>query len=104
MEFREARTSNPGKVLVYVKSTEDIEEEQHQFLTEVQDFSEGYFRHERFESASQLAQQLERDLITWASRRIREALAKEIEVRALRDKAAHLSCVMGLYNIPEELR
>lgn len=104
MEYREARTSNPGKVFVYVKDAEDVEDDQRRFLTEVEDFSQGYFRHERFQSVSQLAQQLERDLITWTSRRIREALAKEVEVRALRDKVAHLSNVMELYGILEDLR
>jgi hypothetical protein len=104
MEYREARTSNPGKVFVYVKEAEPVDDDQLRFLSEVQDFSQGYFRHERFHSAPQLAKQLERDLITWTSVRIREALAKEIEVRALRDKVAHMSRVMGLYGIPEDLR
>jgi hypothetical protein len=104
MEFREARASSPGKVFIYVKEADDVDDNQRRFLAEVQDFSEGYFRHERFQTADQLAHQLERDLITWTSRRIREALAKEVEVRALRDKVAHLSRVMELYGIPEDLR
>jgi len=104
MEYREARVCNPEKVFVYVKHTEDIDDEQRRFLTEVQDFSDGYFRHERFQNASQLAEQLERDLITWVSQRIREALARQTEVKALRDKIAHQSRVMALYGIPEDLR
>jgi hypothetical protein len=104
MEYREARLSGPGKVFVYVKEAADIEGEQRRFLTEVQDFSEGYFRHERFQSAAQLREQLRQDLVAWTSRRIREALAREVEVRALRDKVAHLSRVMELYGIPEGLR
>jgi len=104
MEYREARTCNPRKIFVYLKATDDIEVGQSRFLTEVQDFSDGYFRHERFHNSVQLAAQLEKDLITWTSQRIREALAKEIEVRALRDKVAHLSRVMGFYGVPEDLR
>ena len=104
MEYREARASNPRKVLVYVKHSDDVEDEQKRFLKEVQDFSDGYFRHERFESATQLAEQIKRDLITWTSCKVREALAMEVEVRALRDKVAHQSRVMELYGIPEGLR
>ena len=104
MEYREARLSGPGKVFVYVKDATNIEDEQRRFLTEVQDFSDGYFRHERFQSAAQLRDQFKQDLVAWTSRRIREALAKEVEVRALRDKVAHLSRVMELYGVPEGLR
>jgi hypothetical protein len=35
---------------------------------------------------------------------VREALKKQIELRALRDKVEHMSRVMELYGIPEELR
>lgn len=104
MEYREARVSGPGKILVYVKSVGDIEDEQRRFLAEVQDFSSGYFRHERFGDATQLKEQLRQDLVAWTSRRIRDAVAREIEVKALRDKVAHLSRVMELYGIPEGLR
>ncbi|MDO9311622.1 MAG: DUF4062 domain-containing protein [Nitrosomonas sp.] len=104
MEFREARAVNPAKVFVYLKHADDLESEQARFLQEVQDFSAGYFRHQLFHSDADLADQIRRDLITWMSRKVREALAKEIEVRALRDKVAHLSRVMELYGVPEELR
>ena len=104
MEYREARLSGPGKIFVYVKNATDIDAQQMRFLSEVQDFSDGYFSHNRFENPAQLGEQLKQDLVAWTSRRIRDAVAKEIEVRALRDKVAHLSRVMELYGIPEYLR
>lgn len=104
MEYRVARESNPSKVLIYIKRSEDVEAEQIRFLKEVQDFSDGYFRHQCFETATQLAEQIKRDLITWTSRRVREALAKEVEIRALRDKVACQSRIMEIYGIPEDLR
>lgn len=104
MEYREARLSGPGKVFVYVKNAADIDEQQARFLTEVQDFSNGYFRHEHFDGPHRLREQLKQDLVAWTFRRIRDAVGKEIEVRALRDKVAHLSRVMELYGIPEDLR
>jgi|ERR1700732_3970916 len=104
MEYREARLSAPGKVFVYVKNAIGIEDEQSRFLGEVQDFSDGYFRHERFQSATQLGEQFKQDLVAWTSRRVREALAKEVEVKALRAKVAHLASVMEIYGIPEDLR
>lgn len=104
LEYREARNSNPGKILVYVQDAEVLDDEQKRFLQEVQDFSDGYFRHKKFADREELGEQIRRDVITWTTRRVRQSLAKEIEVRALRDKVAHLSRVMELYGVPEELR
>jgi len=104
MEYREARNNNPGKVFIYIKESEEIDSEQKRFLEEVQDFSNGYFRHEKFKNSNQLAEQIRRDLITWTTRKVRQALLKEIEAKALRDKVAHLSRVMELYGIPGDLR
>lgn len=104
MEFQAARAVNPGKVLVYLKHASDVEGEQARFLQKVQDFSAGYFRHQLFQTDADLADQIRRDLVTWMSKKVRETLAKEIELRALRDKVAHLSRVMELYGVPENLR
>ena len=103
-EYREARAADPAKVFVYIQDTETVDEEQKRFLAEVQSFSDGYFRHEKFSDCAALTEQLRRDVITWTTRKVREALKKQVELRALRDKVAHLSRVMELYGIPEELR
>ncbi len=104
MEYQEARKSNPGKVFIYIKNTEKVETKQIRFLKNVQDFSDGYFRHDRFNSCDELIEQIRRDIVTWTTRRVRESLVKEIEIRALRDKIAYISRVMELYGIPEDLR
>lgn len=104
MEYRVARGANPAKVFIYVKEEAAVEDEQQRFLAEVQDFAAGYFRHERFVDSGRLAEQIRRDVITWTTRQVRQALAKEIEIKALRDKVEHLSRVMELYGVPEGLR
>ena len=104
MEYREARKNNHNKIFIYVKNTNDIEPDQNRFLEEVEGFCNGYFRHERFSDSSELMEQVRRDVITWTTQQIRRLLGKEIEMQALRDKVAHLSRVMELYGIPEELR
>jgi hypothetical protein len=104
MEYLEARARNPGKVLVYLKNTSSVDDEQQRFLSEVQNFSRGYFRHKRFENTEELAEQIRRDVPNWITQRVREALAKEVDIRALRAKVANQSAIMGHYGIPEELR
>ena len=104
MEFREARNRSTEKIFVYVKEGDKIERHQQRFLNDVQDFSNGYFRHAKFRNCDELLLQLRQDMITWTTRRIRRLLEKEIETKALRDKVAHLSRVMEMYGIPEELR
>ena len=104
MEFQVAREANPRKVLVYLKHSSDIEPEQADFLQRVQDFSAGYFRHQFFVTDVDLSDQIRRDLVTWMSSKVRETLAKDIELLALRDKIAHLSRVMEIYGVPESLR
>jgi len=103
MEYQAAREADPRKVLIYVRESEDVQDDQARFLKEVQDFSDGYFRHQRFAEATELAEQIRRDIITWTSQRAREASAMEVEIRALRDKVAHQSRVMRVYGIPEDL-
>ena len=103
-EYKEARATNPGKIFIYVQDADVLDEDQKRFLQDVQDFSGGYFRHEKFQDCERLKEQIRRDVITWTTRRVRDSLAKEIEVRALRDKVAHLSRVMELYGLPEDLR
>jgi hypothetical protein len=104
MEYREARKADPGKVFIYVQEGEVLDADQKRFLEEVQSFSDGYFRHTRFASCGELKEQIRRDVITWTTQKVREALTKQIELRALRDKVEHMSRVMELYGIPEELR
>jgi len=104
LEYREARADNPLKIFIYVKDVKKIEPKQEHFLQEIQDFSNGYFRHEKFKELDQLTEQVERDIITWTTRQIRRALSKEIEVRALIDKVEHLSRIMEMYGVPENLR
>jgi hypothetical protein len=104
MEYREAKASDTGKILVYVQEAIVSDIQQEKFLIEVQSFSNGYFRHEKFSSCHQLRKQLHRDIVTWTTKMVREALRKQIELRALRDKVAHMSRVMELYGVPEELR
>lgn len=104
LEYREARLHNPEKVFVYIKDTNDIELEQRRLLKEIQDFSEGYFRHEKFTDYHHLAEQVKRDIINWTTRQIRKALIKDLEVQALRYKVAHLSQIMEMYGIPEDFR
>lgn len=104
MEYREARSSDPNKVFVYVQSNSAMDPDQERFLTEVQSFARGYFRHEKFSDCADLKEQIRRDVITWTTRTVRESLKKQIEVRALRDKVAHMSRVMELYGVPEDLR
>lgn len=103
-EYREARATNPAKIFIYVQDADVLDEAQQRFLQDVQDFSGGYFRHEKFLDCRRLKEQIRSDVITWTTRRARESLAKEVEVRALRDKVAHLRRVMELYGVPEELR
>ncbi|WP_440951198.1 DUF4062 domain-containing protein [Methanosphaerula subterraneus] len=103
LEYREAKTADPGKVLIYVKDTEILEPEQICFLQEVQDFSKGYFRHEKFIDCVALQDQIYNDLITWITRKVRESLTIEVESSALRDKVAHQKRVMKLYRVPEHL-
>ena len=104
MEFREACEQNQKKIFVYVKDTNKVDRRQQRFLKDVQSFSDGYFRHAKFKNPSELITQVRRDVITWTTRQIRRLLEKEIEAKALRDKVAHLSRVMELYGVPEELR
>lgn len=103
LEYREAKNADAGKVFVYVQDA-TADDEQERFLREVQSFSDGYFRHEKFANCDALREQLRRDVITWTTRKVREALQKQVELRALRDKVAHFSRVMELYGIPEDLR
>jgi Domain of unknown function (DUF4062) len=104
MEYREARTSDPSKIFVYVQDNAAIDGDQDRFLREVQGFSDGYFRHQKFADCAELKEQIRRDVITWTTQKVRESLRKQIELRALRDKVAHMSRVMELYGIPEDLR
>jgi Domain of unknown function (DUF4062) len=104
MEYREARASDPGKVFIYIQDSKALDADQERFLEEVQSFSSGYFRHGKFANCTELKQQMQRDVITWTTRKVREALKKHIELCALRDKVAHMSRVMELYGVPEELR
>lgn len=104
LEYKEAKNADAGKVCVYVQDADGVDDEQGRFLQEVQSFSDGYFRHEKFDNCDALREQIRRDVITWTTRKVREALQKQIELRALRDKVAHFSRVMELYGIPEDLR
>ena len=96
MEYREARKADPGKVFIYVQEGEVLDADQKRFLEEVQSFSNGYFRHGKFTSCGELKEQIRRDVITWTTQKVREALQKQIELRALRDKVEHMSRVMEL--------
>lgn len=104
MEFLEAKNRNPEKVFIYIKEVGKVERNQQRFLADVQSFSDGYFRHAKFRDCSELKEQVRRDLITWITRNVRRLLEKEVETKALRDKVAHLSRVMEMYGIPEDLR
>lgn len=104
MEYKEARKADPGKVFIYVQEGDIVDADQKRFLEEVQSFSSGYFRHGKFASCEELKEQIRRDVITWTTQKVREALKKQIELRALRDKVEHLSRVMELYGIPKDLR
>src|ERR1022692_1233823 len=116
MEYKEARKADPGKVFIYVQEGDVLDADQKRFegdvldadqkrfLEEVQSFSDGYFRHGKFASCGELKEQIRRDVINWTTQKVREALKKQIELRALRDKVEHMSRVMELYGIPEELR
>ena len=104
MEYREARASDPGKVFIYIQDSKTLDVDQERFLEDVQSFSSGYFRHGKFADCAELKQQMQRDVITWTTRQVRESLKKHIELCALRDKVAHMSRVMELYGVPEELR
>jgi hypothetical protein len=104
LEYREAKNADAGKVFVYVQDADSLDEEQERFLREVQSFSDGYFRHEKFANCDALREQIRRDVITWTTRKVREGLQKQVELRALRDKVAHFSRIMELYGIPEDLR
>jgi hypothetical protein len=103
-EYLQARDHNPSKVFIYVKDVDDVESEQDRFLTDVQDFAAGYFRHEKFASHEELAQQVRRDIIAWTTQHIQKTIRKDLELRALRDKISHMSRVMEMYGIPEDLR
>lgn len=103
-EYLQARENNPSKVFIYVKDVSDIEAEQVRFLTKVQDFEQGYFRHGRFCSKDELADQVSRDIIAWTTHQVHKTLRKDLEIRALRDKISHMSRVMEMYGIPEDLR
>jgi hypothetical protein len=104
MEYQAAREHNPGKIFIYIKESDNYENDQGRFLKEVQDFALGYFRHLKFNNPVGLGKQFQSDLVTWTTRRIRDSIIKDIEIRALRDKIRHFSRVMELYGIPEDLR
>ena len=104
MEYRTARTADPGKIFIYIKESEVHDVDQKRFLEEVQGFSTGYFRHAKFETCAELAEQIRRDVITWTTQRVREARNRRIELLALRDKVAHMARVMEYYGVPEDLR
>lgn len=90
MEYRVAKGSNPAKVFVYIKDEEVSDEDQLRFLEEVQDFSSGYFRHGKFRTESELADQIRQDLNVWIVRRVREALHLQQRIRDLEDEVAFL--------------
>jgi len=104
MEYLTARDHNPAKIFIYVRECGSYENEQERFLRDVQDFASGYFRHLKFKDSSELIRQFKSDLITWTTRKVRDSIIKDIEMRALRDKIRHLTKVMELYGVPEELR
>lgn len=104
MEYREARASDAAKVFIYIQDSKVLDSDQERFLEQVLSFSSGYFRHGKFLNCTELKEQIRRDVITWTTRKVRDALKKHIELCALRDKVAHMSRVMELYGVPEELR
>lgn len=104
LEYRHARQCSAAKVFVYLKEVTDLEPEQEKFLQEVQDFSNGYFRHGRFQTTDQLSDYIRRDVITWMTRQIRLAIIKEREMQALRTKVELQARIMELYGVPEDLR
>ena len=102
-EYQQARDHRSSKVFIYIKDISDVEPEQERFLTEVQHFADGYFRHEKFSSEEELAEQVKHDIVTWTKNQVQRALKKDLEIRALRDKISHMSRVMEMYGIPDDL-
>lgn len=107
MEYDEARAENPGKILIYIKQQNEYEPRQHQFLTKVQDFHKGYFRHEFFDTLDRLRQQVEGDLIAWIAERVHGIKSMEKELHLLRIKTVTLQNyyrqVGELQNLPKEI-
>jgi hypothetical protein len=104
MEYKEAREENASKILVYVKQESEYEEEQARFLSEVEDFSNGYFRHSKFGELAELAQQMERDIIAWSTKKIHELKNKEKELLALKEKVKYYEKVIEIFGIPVVLK
>ncbi len=86
MEYDEARNENPNKILVYIKQEPEYEPRQQDFLKKVQDFHEGYFRHDFFFDVGKLTQQLESDLVGWVAEKIHKLRKMELDMQALRIK------------------
>ncbi len=107
MEFNEAKAENSRKVMIYIKKQDEYEPRQQEFLKRVQDFSTGYFRHERFETLEHLQWQVESDLITWVAERVHQAVALQKEAQALRLKVQTLQSYYRQLgeqqNIPREI-
>lgn len=73
MEYRKARAISPGKILIYMKYTDDdscIDDEQKRFRTDVEDFRLGYFRHDKFATLNELVFQIKRDIPAWLAQRL----------------------------------
>jgi len=80
MEFNEARTDNPYKILVYV-SAGPKEPKQEEFVRRVEDFAEGYFRRKPFRTDSELVAGIRADLADFMKERLDLLRASKLKVR-----------------------
>jgi hypothetical protein len=71
MELQEAREQGKD-ILVYVKDVPEREEAQVDFVRQVEDFDEGFFRRPYFTTPEQLAEWVKEDIAALVSRRYRE--------------------------------
>lgn len=69
LEFNMARGADPRKILVYRK-VGNVEQKQAEFLARVENFTEGYFRRPRFQTAEELREFLREDISEWIADRI----------------------------------
>lgn len=107
MEFETAKNNEPTKMLVYIKEATEREERQVEFLTKIQDFHQGYFRHDFFSSTETLSQDVRNDLIAWVARQIIGRKDLERELQALKIKMEHVQTHMKqiaeVYGLKKEL-
>lgn len=95
MEYDEARKDDTKKLLIYIKEDGKCKPRQRKFLNKVEDFHDGYFRHDFFSSTRKLSEQVRNDLAAWVVQRIRKFKQMERDLLTMRDKVDAIRSYYG---------